>query len=585
MENKKMKKTIIIIICIAVVIILIGLLIVYPLIDFSRKEDKLLNSAKDYYEKNRELLPGEGETTTISMKKLLDQKYLEVLKTTYGSKNCNDDNSWVKVKRENGEYKYYTYLECGNMKSSIDHEGPTIKLNGEEEITIEKYSKFTDPGIKSVYDDTDGKMDEKVVKVEGNVDTNKIGVYIIKYSAKDSLNNKSVYERKINVVQTLDKLVKKDSDKNLVYNNGNNYIMFSNTLYRIVGLNSDDTVRLVSSENLGAVNYDDLDDWLNDYYYDHITDDYKKYMVKEAFCSSKISQDKMDTVKDKCDDKDKKYVGVLSVSEYNKLDSMNPGNISWTSDYTSDKEAIATSTNFAGSGNYISFDKKYNFAVRPVINLDKGIKIKKGDGSIRNPYQFIIKKKGKTGDKINTRQTGEYVEYGGTTYRIIDTSDDGTTKVISNYNIESGISYQDSDKVKKYNPNKKGNVGYIINNTVSKYIKSDIFVKKKINVSIYDKAATYSGKKEEKTYEVKFAAPDMYELFSGVHEDFGDSYWLRTSTNTEGYMYMVSNINVIYYNKLANYMESGIRIVGYLNKNATIMSGDGTRNVPYVLTK
>ena len=588
MKNNKVKKIVIILFFVVAALVLTWFLIIHPLIDFSGKEDKLLNAAKEYYERNRELLPEEGAITKVTMDKLVAQKYLEPLTTTYGSEKCDEEESWVRVKRTNGEYKYSVYLKCGKMQSSGDHEGPTIKLNGDEEVTIEKYSKYTDPGVKSVYDDTDGKMSINSVKTEGKVNTDKIGTYVIKYSATDSLNNKNTVERKVTVIQTLDKLVKKDTGKDLVYSasNPNNYIMFSNMVFRIVGLNSDGSVKIVSEESAGAVNYDDLDDWLNDYYYEYIEDDFKDYMVRQQFCSSKIAKDKFDTTKNKCDDTEKQYIGVLSVSEYNKLGFMNPDNISWTSDYTSDKEAIATSTRFYDqTSNYMSFDKKYNFAVKPVINLKKGIKVKKGDGTIDNPYQFIIKSKGKTGEKINTRQTGEYVKYGDTTYRIIKSEDDGTTKVISRNTIGDEIQYNDTDKVKKYNPNKKGNIGYIINNTTSKYIKSDIFVKKEINVSIYNDTPTYSGKKTEKTYEVKFAAPDMYEIFSGVYEYDGDTYWLRTSSNEKGNMYVVSPINVIYYNKLEEMPYAGMRIVGYLNKSASILSGDGTLDKPYVLTK
>lgn len=588
MKDNKVKKIVIISSFVIVILVLVWFLIIYPLIDFSGKEDKLLNAAKAYYEKNAEALPNEGTTTRVSMDKLVNQKYLEPLTTTYGSKRCNEENSWVRVKKANGEYEYSVYLECGNMKSSGDHEGPTIKLNGSEEETIEKYSTYTDPGVKSVYDDTDGKMDIKKVKVEGKVNTNKIGTYVIKYTATDSLNNKNIVKRTVTVEQTLDKLVKKDTGKSLIYNdtNPNNYIKFSNMMFRIVGLNSDGTVRIVSEESAGAVNYDDLEDWLNDYYYDHIDEDFKDYMVRGKFCSSKIAKDKFSTTKDKCDDTNKNYVGVLSVSEYNKLGFMNPGNITWTSDYTNDKEAITVSNDFIGQvENYMSFNKKYNFSVKPAINLKEGIKIKKGSGTPEEPYEFLIKKKGRTGEKVNTRTTGEYVKYAGITYRIINVESDGTTKVISNDTIGEDIGYEDSDKVKKYNPNKKGNIGYIINNTASKYIKSDIFVNKKISVSIYDKAPTYSGKKTEKEYTVKFSAPDMYEIYSGVYENSGNSYWLRTSSNTEGNIYVVSPINVIYYDEMDNYMQAGMRVVGYLNKNTSILSGNGTLNNPYILTK
>lgn len=587
MENKKVKKIVVILIVIILVLVFGWFLIIHPLLDFNSKEKELENAAKNYYERNSALLPGEGEMTKVGMKKLLDQKYLNVLKTTYGSKDCNEDNSWVKVKRKDGEYKYYTYLECGSMKSSVDHEGPTIKLNGDEEIQIEKNSTYKDKGVKSVYDDTDGKMNIKDVKIEGKVDTSKIGTYTIEYSAIDSFENKNVVTRKVTVVQTLDKLVKKETDKSNIYTSDtNNYIMFSNMLFRIVGLNSDGSVKIVSDESVGTVNYNDINDWLNDYFYDHIMDDYKEYMVKQDFCTSKIAIDKIDTAKDKCDSKDKDYVGLLSVSEYNKATYLYPTSLSWTSDNVDSKSAISVSDNLAGTDSkYMAISNKYNFGIHPVVNIKKGTLIIDGEGTKGEPYRIIKKKKLKVGDKISLANTGDYVSYAGYKYRIIEPNKDENTKVISMFALPEYTSYDDSITSQVYNPTQKGNVGYYIENNVSKNVKTDIFVKKQITVDIYSKDATYSGKKTEKKYSVKFAAPNMYELFSGSMGNNNNGYWLRTSSKDNTIKYIVSPIDVVYYGPMASNSEAGIRFTGYLNKNVTVLSGDGTVNYPYKLTK
>ena len=587
MENKKVKKIFIVLVFVVLALVLVWFLIVHPLLDFNSKEKELENAAKDYYERNSVLLPNEGEMSKVGMKKLLDQKYLNVLKTTYGSKDCNEDNSWVKVKRKDGEYKYYTYLECGSMKSSVDHEGPTIKLNGDEEIQIEKNSTYTDKGVKSVYDDTDGKMDIKVVKIEGKVDTSKIGTYTIEYSAVDSFENKNVVTRKVTVVQTLDKLVKKETGKSNIYTSDtNNYIMFSNMLFRIVGVNSDGSVKIVSDESVGTVNYNDMNEWLNDYFYEHIMDDYKDYMVKQDFCTSKIAIDKIDTAKNKCDSEDKDYVGVLSVSEYNKATYLCPTSLSWTSDSLDSKSAISVSNNLAGTeSKYMVINNKYNFGIHPVVNIKKGTLIIDGEGTKGEPYQIIKKKKIKVGEKISSADTGDYVKYAGYNYRIIEPNKDGNTKVISMFTLSENISYDDSITSQLYNPTQKGNIGYYIENNVSKNAKTDIFVKKQVTVDIYSKDATYSGKKTEKKYNVKFAAPDMYELFSGSMGNDSDGYWLRTSSKDSTIKYIVSPIDVVFYGPMPTNSEAGIRFTGYLNKDVTVLSGDGTVNNPYVLTK
>ena len=95
------------------------------------------------------------------------------------------------------------------LQSSIDHTGPEIKLNGSEEVTIGLGSKYKEEGVKSVVDNTDGKLDVKDVVIKGNVDTSKVGTYEVEYVAFDSLKNRTSVTRKVNVINNLNSVVKK----------------------------------------------------------------------------------------------------------------------------------------------------------------------------------------------------------------------------------------------------------------------------------------------------------------------------------------------------------------------------------------
>ena len=119
-----------------------------------------------------------------------------------------------------------------------DHIAPTIELEGELVMTIEKGGTFTDPGVKSVTDNVDKTIDkskvtiryeyydgDKVSTVTG-VDTGKEGVYIIYYEIKDESGNKGVVARTVNVVQ-----VNKNAptitligESTLTYARGNYYV-------------------------------------------------------------------------------------------------------------------------------------------------------------------------------------------------------------------------------------------------------------------------------------------------------------------------------------------------------------------------
>lgn len=583
MDKKKIVKIVTVIIVIVAALLLVWFIVLNPLIDFNEKEKRLEKAGKEYFERNSNLLPEEGEISEVNLRTLMIQKYITDMRTTYGKQSCDSEQSWVKVARKEGKYIYYTNLKCGSMKSTVDNEGPTIKLKGKEEIELEKGTEFKDPGIENVYDNTDGKIEIKNVIVKGKVNSNKIGIYTITYTAYDALNNKTTVERKVNIVQTLNKVVKNTTDKDNIYkgNENNNYIEFSNMLFRIVGLNSDGTVKIVSDEPVGVVNYDDINKWLNEYFYNHLTDKAKKYIVEKDFCSSKVDEKNITTTK-ACDKKTKQKVGLLSAKDYNasKKDGvsyLSTDNKAWINDYESNKKGWTIRM----AEVYQSFDVNDNIALYPSINLKKDIKITEGNGTKDKPYLFSKVSTAKTGDLVNTRYTGEYVEYGGTLYRIIDGNNKGNTKVILITRIYDMKSHLSNPGETIYNPKKEGNLGYYIENNVSKKIKTDIFAKREIEVPIYDDIVTYSGKKTLKKYSVKLSAPNMYEMYSAV----GGNCWLINSSKKDNINYMVDLLNNVVYKENTQYEMNLVRFTGYLDKEASILSGKGTKDKPYILQK
>ena len=139
--------------------LLIWFLVISPFIKFRDNENKLLNAAKRYFEINNDKLPVGERVKTLSLNTLYKEAYLEDdFKIPYTGKVCSLEKSWVKVTRVNGEYKYYVYLDCGILKSNIDHEGPNIKLKGSSEMTINVGDKYVDPGVESINDSNDGNI-------------------------------------------------------------------------------------------------------------------------------------------------------------------------------------------------------------------------------------------------------------------------------------------------------------------------------------------------------------------------------------------------------------------------------------------
>ena len=104
-----------------------------------------------------------------------------------------------------------------------------------------------------------------------------------------------------------------------------------------------------------------------------------------------------------------------------------------------------------------------------------------------------------------------------------------------------------------------------------------------ISVPIYSNRASYKGEVSTKKYKVKLSAPNMYDMFTA--SNYNSSYWLINSSKTQYIKYVVSDNGTVYYTDLGDDFSAGIKLIGYLNKNCSIKSGDGTLINPYVIVK
>lgn len=589
---KKMKQ-----IRLVVTLIIIGLfiwfLVLSPYITFKKNENTMLEAAKRYYELNSDKLPTGTRMSTVDLQTLARESYIkEDFYVPFSKKPCSITKSWVKVKHTNSGYKYYTYLQCGVLKSTTDHTGPVITLNGSNEITINKGDTYKEPGVKKVVDNTDGQIDVKEVEITGDVNTSKVGTYTITYSVMDSFKNETVKTRTIKVVQQLKNTVEKVTKiGQYVGKVTNNYIKFSGMDFRIVGI-VDGNVKIVAADDVANVNYSDLDEWLK-YYYEHINKDSKDYVVKTKYCNDTLT----DTSTKECSKyTNEKNVYILSVQDINKATDENgnsylyPDTIDWVANAKTNKEGWTTREYFSDSTlKYMEFSKDYNFGIRPVLTIKGDALITSGDGTGEKPYMIDDYDIGKSGDKVNTRLSGEYIEYSNMLWQIIETTDSSLTKVIS-YNTMtvdslSDISYPLGETKNMYNPTKKGNIGYIINQKASDAVDEKYFVKNKIEVPIYKTLATYKGTSSTKKYNVKFHAPNMYEMHTARNSNTQRSYWLMNSSSEEFRRYIVSEIGVVFYQKEGTPTDAGTRIVGYLDKDCQIVQGQGTKDNPYKITK
>lgn len=592
--NKEALKKIKLIITVILILIFVWFLIISPMITFHNNESSLENAAKRYYELNSNELPSGENVKTITLKKLYHKSFIKNdLYIPYTNKTCSIENSWVKVKRVDGQYKYYTYLECGVLSSTVDHKGPVITLNGDESVSVGKGDKYKEAGVKSVVDNTDGKIDTSKVEIKGDIDTSKIGTYEITYAAFDSLNNKTVVTREVKVVQKLNSTLKKDLNnaKNFTGNPENNYVRLSNMLFRVYGLDANDNVIIVSDEDIANVNYTKIDKWL-DYYYNNLNEFAKEIIVKSKYCNMTLTDTTLDITK--CSGYTKeRNVYIPSVIEINKAASgsdnfMRPNTMSWTANSKDKTKAYLTRSFFFGSesnNTYLAYDVEDNYGVRPMMVIKGSTLITSGDGTSEKPYIFGDTKKAKGGSLLNERFTGEYISIDDYIYRIIKTNNDGTTKVVSDFTInDTEESALDSNGKIIYDPTKKSSIGYYINNRTSEYINTKYFVKHEIEVPIYKNKIIYGEEIKTNKYSVVLSAPNMYEIFGAQPQsEASRSYWMINTSQQNHVGAAMLSMGVPINGKIEDNTRLGVRVIGFVKKGTTISSGEGTKEKPYVI--
>ena len=183
----------------------------------------------------------------------------------------------------------------------------------------------------------------------------------------------------------------------------NNYLRLNNMLWRIVRINSDNSIDIILDD------YSTLLPWNNSVVefkksdiYEYLNNDFlnkldKDMLNKTSFCTDKIS----DLTNITCEGTDiDSYVKLLDVANF--LNSVNnsksylvgEGEILWLSDYGTDKIWHTNGINVSQS------DANLFYEVRPMVRLKNTTVYKDGDGSQEKPFEVGKKEELKVGSKV-----------------------------------------------------------------------------------------------------------------------------------------------------------------------------------------
>lgn len=400
----------------------------------------------------------------------------------------------------------------------------------------------------------------------------------------------------------VDELIKKqsyvDQTKGLVHDKNasiyryigkveDNYLEYSGILFRIVGIDKDNNIKAISDSNLTLM-YSGLEKgfdksyvykWLNksDEKYSGIfennMDSTDKYLTNTYLCDDVVS-DLKNINCEKNNNVDK--ITLLSLYDYasagGKESYLNNGESYYLS--TIDDKNNNYFINTTGDVGLNKISTKI-YGVRPVITIKNDVALMHGDGSKTSPYAVIEK----IISKLSDVYISKYINYSGSTYRVISTGEN--VKIALSDNIKDGDKYLEKTfggKNNIYSTTKK-TIGEYLNNTYYKSIKNnDLIVKSSYGIGSntldnLDYTAVYS-----KTNTFNIGMLTLGDMFIS---DTKNVLTMNRGIESSMIINVINKDGNVFGDLIASKYE--VRPTMYLKGDISIVSGDGSIDSPYEL--
>ena len=390
----------------------------------------------------------------------------------------------------------------------------------------------------------------------------------------------------------------------------NNSIWYSGFLWRIMGINTDGTVRLITDENVTSIpwgadntaeNWDGsyAKDWLNNYFYSRLKGN--DIIKEETWCSETTTEE--NSTRPTCTNNlstEKAKVGLLTLDEYNLAGGsgsyLNIGQFQWT--MTPYNSSDAWYVYVIGDSNNDSVSKAYG--VRAVINVNSDVTITGGNGTLgatwssqAGPYILNEDKNVEITGKLNEKATsGEYVLFAGRKYRVVDKDSNGNTIFEIKYNETSTNEFSTTT-----------GIGQKLNGDVLNWLvqESDTTNRNKLvsNYTWYQnnfgfgQSYTISLNEENPTRSIQatLGLIRVGEMLSSQSSSILTKGYTTTSSYNNAYCYWTMtpyNSSDAWYVFEFGYSHSdsvsrtnGLRAVIVVNSDVTITGGNGTWSSPY----
>ena len=403
------------------------------------------------------------------------------------------------------------------------------------------------------------------------------------------LENKKIEEVEKN---TLVKTIRENNHENenfkdingsefFINDSDNNYLEYSNILWRIVKINNDNSITVISDKSITSLafgeylNYEEsyINKWLNNNNEEYTgilenqLNDKEKYLQKTLTCLDTIDE----LNNNECENiKNNQYISLLSTYDYVNIGSKESFIVNneyfYLINSNHDKEIW-----YIDNEGKITTNKGTDIiGVRPVITIKSNLEYISGNGSKDNPYTI----------ETERGLFGSYVKLDNQLWRIYQVNDEDIRLVLNDYikTNDTELKHIYSNINSYHNDTKNGSIAYYLNNT---YLNSLSF-KDKIQETTwangyYGSSSNYDYKTAlETTIQTKIALISIGDI--RLNNEL-DNYFTLTGTKNKGAMvYSISSNQKIHDKSI--YTKTNIVPAISLDKEL-LTKGNGTINNPY----
>lgn len=362
-------------------------------------------------------------------------------------------------------------------------------------------------------------------------------------------------------------------------NDNTNYLLYANILWRIMKVNSDNSLTIISDKALTSLAYSKTDDYKNSEIYKWLNKTDKElsgilenslnteYLVKTEACYDKLDE----LSNNPCKETDtENYISLLSIidylnigskdsylanNEYFYLSNMNTENKVW---YIDDK-----GNGKLGTGNDI-------IGIRPVITIKPNIDYISGDGTIKKPYTI---------EKENSL-FGSYVKLGNDIWRIYQINDNEIKLMLNDYLKVNGtaLSYKYSNNNSYHNDTVNGSIAYYLNNTYYNSLSyKDKIKETKWSNGYYNSTTNfdYTNSLNEKI-DTKIALMSIGDIF--LNPELSNYFTMTGSANRSSSIYTISSNKRLF----TKQVTTSINIVPTISIDKNLLKkGNGTIDSPF----